>query len=178
MQLTYVLPPGSSMKPASVTAVLLLAFLFGGSSAEVAVQTKRAIDRARAAREEGSAGELVALEIHRDGELLARPRLIATPGRATHLVLRDPQDPGLVRLALRVETTREPTGDLCLDYELTLPGDDVVAIGRVSMTDGVEQAVDLGDRLTARLITLPVPSSAFDAFLEAERSAQTSVTPI
>jgi len=165
------------MKPARIAAILMLAFLFGGSSAEVAVQTKRAIDRARVTAEEGSAGELVAFEIHRDGELLATPRVIATPGRATQLVLRDPQDPGLVRLALRLETTREPTGDLSVDYEITVPADDVVAVGRVSATHGVEQPLDLGERITAKLLTLPVPSSAFDAYIEAEKAARRSARP-
>jgi hypothetical protein len=161
------------MRPARIVAILLLAFLFGGGSAEVAVQTKRAIDRARVtAADEGSAGELVAFEILRDGELLARPRVIATPGRATQLVLRDPQDPGLIRLALRLETTREPTGDLRVDYEISVPSEDVVAVGRVSSTHGVEHPLELGERLTAKLLTLPVPSSAFDAYIKAEWAAR------
>jgi hypothetical protein len=164
------------MRPARVVAILLLAFLFGGSSAEVAVQTKRAIERARTA-EEGSAGELVAFEIHRDGELLARPRVISPPGRATQLVLRDPQDPGLVRLALRLETTREPTGDILVDYEITVPSDEVVAVGRVSATHGVEHSLDLGERITAKLLTLPVPSTAFDAYIQGERAARRGNRP-
>jgi hypothetical protein len=159
------------MRPARVVAILLLAFLFGGSSAEVAVQTKRAIERARTA-EEGSAGELVAFEIHRDGERLAPPR-----GRATQLVLRDPQDPGLVRLALRLETTREPTGDILVDYEITVPSDEVVAVGRVSATHGVEHSLDLGERITAKLLTLPVPSTAFDAYIQGERAARRGNRP-
>ncbi|HEU0055032.1 MAG TPA: hypothetical protein VFQ39_17720, partial [Longimicrobium sp.] len=69
------------MKRTRAVAIVLFAFLFGGSSAEVAVQAKRAIDRHHA-EEEGSAGELVALELRgADGAVLARPRLVAPPGR-------------------------------------------------------------------------------------------------
>jgi len=84
------------MKPTRVAVILMLAFLFGGSSAEVAVQAKRAIERHRASLEEGSAGELVSFEIQReDGEVLARPRVIAAPGKATELLLRAPGDAGM-----------------------------------------------------------------------------------
>ena len=167
------------MKPTRIAAILMLAFLFGGSSAEVAVQTKRAIDRHRAAQEDGSAGELVSFEIHReDGELLARPRVIAAPGRSAELVLRSADDPGQVRLSLRVETTREPDGDVGVQYELQVPGEALACRGRVSLTPGVEQRIALGDHpLTATLFTIPVPSAAFDAYLEAERAARRVVNP-
>jgi hypothetical protein len=167
------------MKATRIAAVLIFAFLFGGSGAEVAVQTKRAIDRHRAAHEEGSAGELVALEIRREGELVARPRVIASPGRATQLVLRDPSSPSAVRLALRVETAREPSGDLSVEYALEVPGEELTAIGRVSVTPGVEAPLQLGEgSLTATLVTLPVPSEAFDAYLAAERQARPAVEPM
>jgi hypothetical protein len=167
------------MKPTRIAAILMLSFLFGGSSAEVAVQTRRAIERHRAAQEDGAAGELVAFEIHReDGELLARPRLIAPPGRAAELVLRSPGDPDQVRLSLRVETKREPDGDLAVSYELTMPGEALACRGHVSVTPGVERTVALGDHpLTATLFTIPVPSAAFDAYLEAERAARARVDP-
>src|SRR5690349_13207009 len=120
------------MKPTRIAAILMLAFLFGGSSAEVAVQAKRAIDRHRAAREPGSAGDLVALEIHgEDGELLARPRVLSAPGRSAQLVLRDPFDPALVRLALRIATVREPSGDLSVQYDIELPSAAVRSSGTV-----------------------------------------------
>jgi hypothetical protein len=167
------------MKPNRIAAILMLSFLFGGGSAEVAVRAKRSIERHRAAQE-GSAGELVALEIHRDdGAVLARPRVLASPGRATHLVLRDPENPSEVRLALRVETTRQASGDLSLDYELSMPGEDLLSRGRVNMTPGVEQRLELGDSpLTATLFTIPVPSAAFDAYLESERAARTTLKSI
>ena len=164
------------MKPTRIAAILLLAFLFGGSSAEVAVQTKRAIDRHRAAREEGSAGELVALEIQREGgEIVARPRVIAAPGKPAQILLRDPGDGGVLRLALRLETVREPSGDVSIDYELEIPGEDLVAAGRVTATPGVEHAFALGGgrALSATVFTLPVPSAAFEAYLQAaEREAR------
>jgi hypothetical protein len=162
------------MKPTRILAILLLAFAFGGGSAEVAVRAKRAIDRHRSAPEEGSAGELVALEIHRDdGEVVARPRVVTSPGRATQLILRDPENPAEVRLALRVETTRQASGDLAVDYELTMPGEELVSRGRVSMTPGVEQRLELGDHpLVATLLAIPVPSAAFDAYLQSERASR------
>jgi len=157
------------MKTARAIAVVMLAFLFGGSSAEVAVQTHRALHRQKGSAGEG--GDLVAFELRGEsGEVIARPRLIAPPGRAAHLILRDPSDPRRVRLTLRVETTREPTGEVSVDYEVSLPFEAVSAAGRVSVTQGVELALDLGVLpLSATLLTVPVPSAAFDAFLESER---------
>jgi hypothetical protein len=160
------------MKTYRAVATVLLAFLLGGSSAEVAVQTRRAIHRARAAEPvEGAGGSLLALELRApDGMVIARPRLIAAPGRAAHLIVRDPRNPEQVRLTLRLEASREPSGDVAVDWELTLPGELRPWTGRASATPGVELALDLGDRpYTATLLALPVPSAAFDAFLEAER---------
>ena len=163
------------MKPTRVAAILLLAFLFGGSSAEVAVHAKRAIERRRAP-EEGSAGALVALEIHGErGEVLARPRVLASRGRAAQLFLRDPLRPDVVRLALRVEASREASGDLAVDYELTLPAASLTAAGRVQTPPGVEQLLDVGEApVTATLLAVPVPSAEFDAFLESERARPAS----
>jgi hypothetical protein len=156
------------MRLTRAAAIVLLAFLFGGSSAEVAVQAHRALQQR--APEVGSAGDLVALEVRdEDGELVARPRLIAAPGRPAHVVLRDPFDQS-VRLELRVEATREPSGEVALDYHLSIPGEDLSCRGRLFATPGVEHAIDLGGKpLTATLLTLPVPSAAFEAYLEAER---------
>lgn len=161
------------MKRARAVAIVLFAFLFGGSSAEVAVRAKRAIDR-HLAEEEGSAGQLVALELRGpDGALLARPRLIAAPGKAAQLELRDLEQPWQVRVAFRVEASREVSGDVALDYELEVPGVAVAHHGRATATPGVEQALDLGEAaVAATLLTLPVPSAAFDAYLAAEREAR------
>ena len=162
------------MKPTRIVAILLLAFAFGSGSAEVVVRATRAIQRQRPAVEEGTAGELVALEIQRgDGEVVARPRVVTSPGRATQLILRDPENPAAVRLALRVETTRDASGDLSVDYELSMPGEELLSRGRLSMAPGVEQRLELGDHpLTATLLAIPVPSAAFDAFLQSERAAR------
>jgi len=165
------------MKLTRAIAVVLLAFLFGGSSAEVAVQTHRALQQRRTP-EPGAAGDLVAIEVRgEDGEVLARPRLIATPGRAAVLVLRDPLHPDRIRLELRVEATREITGEVSVDYALSMPGEELSCSGRLTTAPGVEQALDLGAKpLTATLLTLPVPSAAFEAYLEAERTARRVAT--
>jgi hypothetical protein len=158
------------MRPLRIAALLIGAFLVGGGSAEVAVRTHAAVERARADREVGSAGQLVALELH-DGEgaLIARPRLIAPHGRRAELVLHDPLRPGDVRVAFRVEATREPSGEIALQYALYLPDQAISERGRLSLTPGVEQQVDVGDGLlVATWLAVPVPSAAFDALMEAE----------
>ena len=70
----------------------------------------------------GAAGNLVQLQLTApDGELLARPRLIAPAGKTAELVLHDPARPGEVRLTFRVEATRVASGDIELRYALWLP---------------------------------------------------------
>jgi hypothetical protein len=156
--------------PATVALVLAAAFLVGAGSAEVAVRTHDAIERVRLEREVGSAGQLVQLELATaDGEVLARPRLIAPAGKTAELFLHDPARPDEVRLALRVEASREPSGEISLRYALWLPDRAISTQGELSLTPGVEQALALGDgALVASVLALPVPSAAFDAYLEAE----------
>ncbi len=159
-----------------LAAIVAAAFLFGGASAEVAVRTHRAVERVRTEREIGAAGELVALQITgAQGEVLARPRLIAPRGKAASLVLHEPGVGGAVRLTFRVEAEREPTGEIGLAYELTIPGQALTARGKVSLTPGVEQSMQLGDGvLVATWLAMPVPSAQFDAYLEAEAAARRS----
>ena len=77
--------------------------------------------------------------------------------------------PGEVRLALRIEAARDPSGDIQLRYALWIPERALSMHGRVSLTPGVEQELPLGDgTLVASILALPVPSAAFDAYLEAE----------
>ena len=125
-----------------LAVIVAAAFLFGGASAEVAVRTHRAVERVRTEREIGAAGQLVALQITgAQGEVLARPRLIAPRGKAASLVLHDPGLGGAVRLSFRVEADREPTGEIELAYELKIPGQALSASGKVSLTPGVEQSM-------------------------------------
>ncbi len=168
--------PSRATKALRISLLLVAAFVFGGASAEVAVRTHAAVEAARASREPGSAGQLVALQLtDAAGAVVARPRLIAPDGKSAELVLHDPARPGEVRLAFRVEATREPTGEIALDYELWIPERAVASKGKLSLTPGVEQAVALGDGvMIATWMALPVPSAAFDAYLEAERAARRS----
>jgi hypothetical protein len=146
------------MKPLRLTALLVSAFLFGGGSAEVAVRTHAAVERARADREVGSAGQLVALH-----------------GRRAELLLHDPLRPDEVRLAFRVEATREPSGDVALDYALWIPDRAITARGKLQLLPGVEQAIALGDgQVVATWLAMPVPSAAFDAWLEAQEARRTA----
>jgi hypothetical protein len=168
-----------TMTAGRFAAILVVAFLFGGSSAEVAVRTHRAIEKARADREIGSAGQLVALQLtDADGEVVARPRLIAPAGKKSHLVLHDPADPDDVKVAFRVEATRDPSGDIELDYTLWVPERAIATSGRLSLTPGVEQAVAIGDgALIATWLAVPVPSAAFDAYIESELQRRPGIKP-
>ena len=162
--------PVRSLGPASVVLVLAAAFLVGAGSAEVAVRAHHAVERVRQEREVGAAGQLVQLELTgADGAVVARPRIIAPVGKAAELLLHDPARPDAVRLALRVEASREPSGEIALRYSLWVPEHAVSAKGELSLTPGVEQELPLGDgALVASVLALPVPSAAFDSYLETE----------
>ncbi len=157
-------------RSSKVVLLLLAAFLVGGGSTEVALRTHAALERVRAEREIGSAGQLVVLQLAGpDGEVIARPRIIAPAGKTTELVLHDAGDPNAVRVAFRVQATREPSGEITLAYALYVPERAVSQRGRVSLTPGVEQQVDIGDgALVASWLAVPIPSAAFDALMEAE----------
>ncbi len=158
------------LRRGKIAFLLVGAFLFGGGSAEVAVRTHAAIERVRHGREIGSAGQLVVLELTSpEGEVIARPRIIAPVGKAAHLVLHDPGDPESVRVAFRVEAVREASGDIALAYAVWVPDRAIAERGKLSLTPGVEHAIELGDgALVASWLAVPVPSAAFDALMEAE----------
>jgi len=161
-----------ALKTGRIVLLLSAAFLLGGASTEVALRTHRAVERVRVERELGTAGQLVALQLTGpDGEVVARPRIIAPAGKAAELVLHDPARPGDIRVAFRVEAERSPTGDISLEYELWIPERALTTRGTVCLTPGVEQSVPLpeGD-LVATWLAVPVPSAQFDAFIEAERA--------
>lgn len=168
------------IKPARFAAILVLAFAFGGGSAEVAVRTHKALEKARAEREIGSTGQLVALQLtDENGEVVARPRLICPVGKKAELVLHGPLSPTDVRLAFRVAATREADGDISLDWTLWVPERAVATSGKLSLTPGVEQEVSIGDgTLVATWMAVPVPSAAFDAFLESEQVRRPGAKPI
>jgi hypothetical protein len=167
-----------SLRRSRVALVLVSAFLVGAGSAEVAVRTGAAVKRARQERDVGAAGQLVQLQLaSADGEVLARPRIIAPRGKAAELVLHDPSRPDEIRLSFRVEATREPSGEISLRYTLWVPEKALSAHGEVSLTPGVEHEVSLGDGvLVASILAVPVPSAAFDAYLEAETARREGKT--
>ncbi|MGC3999954.1 MAG: hypothetical protein QM767_21940 [Anaeromyxobacter sp.] len=130
------------MKTGRIALLLCSAFVVGGASAEVAVRTHRAVEQVQAERDAGAAGQLVSLELaSADGQVLASPRFIAPTGKAAELVLHDPTKAGQVQLAFRVEAERQSTGQICLAYELWVPGHDVATRGRVSLQPGVQQSI-------------------------------------
>ncbi len=154
-----------------IAGLLSSAFVLGGSSAEVALRTHSAIERARAEREIGSSGQLVELAVtDGEGHVVARPRIIAPVGKASELVLHDPTDPERIRLWLRVEAELQPTGEIALDYTLKIPGRDLHTTGKLRLTPGVQETVDVSKdgAILATWFALPVPSAAFDAYIEAQ----------
>ena len=124
-----------ALKTGRIVLLLSAAFLLGGASTEVALRTHRAVERVRVERELGTAGQLVALQLTGpDGEVVARPRIIAPAGKAAELVLHDPARPGDIRVAFRVEAERSPTGDISLEYELWIPERALTTRGTVCLT--------------------------------------------
>ena len=166
------------LRSQKIALLLAAAFLVGAGSAEVGLRTHAAIERVRAEREIGGAGQLVVLEVAGpDGEIIARPRIIAPAGKTTELVLHDPGDPAAVRLAFRVAATREPSGEIALDYAQYVPDRAISQHGRLSLTPGVEQQVGLGDgTFVASWLAVSVPSAAFDALMEAEAQRRSPAT--
>lgn len=153
-----------------VVAILSSAFLVGGASAEVAVRTHAAVEAERRDREAGVAGELISLKLTApDGSIVAQPRLIAPAGKPARLVLHPPGRPDQFLMSFRVEVAHQG-GLVFLRYELTLPDRAVHSHGSLRLLPGVQQAIPLPQgELVATWLAVPVPSTQFDAFLEAER---------
>jgi hypothetical protein len=160
-----------------IVILLASAFLVGGASTEIVLRARAAVEQVSRERRVGAAGQLVMLEIvSPEGEVLARPRIIAPVGKTAELVLHDPARPGDVRLAARIAAVHEASGFIHLDYALWVPDRAISARGRLSLTPGVEQAVSIaGGAIVASIVALPVPSAAFDAFLEAESARRAFV---
>ncbi len=157
-----------------ITAVLSSAFLLGGASAELAVRTRAAVQHERRDREQGAAGELIALKLTTpDGAVVAQPRLIAPAGKPARLVLHAPGNPDEILMSFRVEVARQKGGLVFLHYELTLPERSLHSRGSLRLLPGVRQAIPLPQgELVATWLAVPVPSTQFDDFLEAERASR------
>jgi hypothetical protein len=161
------------MHSVRVAAVLTAAFLAGAAGAEVVVRVRGTTPAAH----EGSAGasvpapvgDLVAMEIRDEVGTVAQGRLVSPAGRTARLVLHDPADPASLRMVLRVSTEREASGDIAVDYALELPGMGAATSGRISVVPGIESAFDISPELRGVVTALPVPSKAFDRWIESER---------
>lgn len=166
------------MRFSRIAATLVIAFLFGGGAAETFLKTRDAIERQRSS-EEGSAGELVSLELQDHvGQTIARPRVVVRPGRPIELVVRNPDNPDEVRVAVRLQTERQPSGELLVGYRILMPLHAIEAAGLVTVTPGVEQPIDFGELpFGATIFTVPVPSAAFDAYMDFEK-ARNAITRI
>ena len=160
-----------------VAALLSSAFLLGGASAEVAVRAREAT---RLERRRGVAGELVALKLTRpDGSVVAQPRLIAAAGKSARLVLHPPGRPDDVKVSFRISVARQLGDVIALDYELFLPDESVFSHGRLHLSPGVQQAIQLPDgELLATWLAVPFPSAQFDDYMKAERALEDGATLI
>jgi hypothetical protein len=151
-------------------AILSVAFLVGAASAEgiVRVRTSRA---AEASARDGSIGEFVSFEVRsEEGATLAKSRLVSPEGKLASVVVRDPADPTSVRMLLRVSTSRETSGSVCVNYAVQIPELAIVRTGRVWVKPGVESTLPIGPDLVAVFTAVPVPSRAFDQLIESDRA--------
>lgn len=161
------------MRSLRAIAILSVAFLVGAASAEgiVRVRTARATE---AAAKDGSVGELISFEVRtEDGSTLARSRLVSPDGKLASVVVREPGAPSSVRMVLRVTTSRETSGSVCVNYAVQIPELSLSRSGRVWVKPGVESTLPIGHDLVAIFTAVPVPSKAFDQLIESERARKT-----
>ncbi len=158
------------MRALHAVAVVTLAFAVGAASTEGVVRM-RAARAEKVAATDGSIGELVAFEVRtEDGATLAKSRLVSPEGKVASVTVRDPSDPSTVRMVLRVTTSREASGSVCVNYAVQIPELSLSRSGRVWVKPGVESTLPLGPDLVAVFTAVPVPSRAFEKLLESERA--------
>jgi hypothetical protein len=158
------------MRSLRAIAILAVAFLVGAASAEgvVRVRTARATE---AGAKDGSVGELISFEVRtEDGATLAKSRVVSPDGKLASVVMRDPATPSSVRMVLRVTTSRENSGSVCVNYAVQIPELSLSRSGRVWVKPGVESTLPIGHDLVAVFTAVPVPSKAFDQLIESERA--------
>lgn len=158
------------MRTVRAIVVLAVAFLVGAASAEgiVRARTARAVE---ASNRDGSVGELISFEVRtEEGATVARSRLVSPEGKLASVVVRDPATPAAVRMVLRVTTSRETSGSVCVNYAVQIPELSLSRSGRVWVKPGVESTLPIGHDLVAVFTAVPVPSKAFDQLIESERA--------
>ena len=158
------------MRTLRAIAILAVAFLVGAASAEgiVRVRTARATE---AGAKDGSVGELISFEVRtEEGATLAKSRLVSPDGKLASVMVRDPAVPSSVRMVLRVTTSRETSGSVCVNYAVQIPELSLSRSGRVWVKPGVESTLPIGHDLVAVFTAVPVPSKAFDQLIESERA--------
>ena len=158
------------MRSLRAIAILAVAFVVGAASAEGIVRV-RAARATEAAAKDGSVGELISFEVRtEDGATLARSRLVSPEGKLASVVVRDPVAPSSVRMVLRVTTSRETSGSVCVNYAVQIPELSLSQSGRVWVKPGIESTLPIGHDLVAVFTAVPVPSKAFDQLIESERA--------
>ena len=168
--LGYQMCPGPFVRTLRAIAILAVAFLVGAASAEgiVRVRTARATE---AGAKDGSVGELISFEVRtEEGATLAKSRLVSPDGKLASVMVRDPAVPSSVRMVLRVTTSRETSGSVCVNYAVQIPELSLSRSGRVWVKPGVESTLPIGHDLVAVFTAVPVPSKAFDQLIESERA--------
>ena len=158
------------MRTLRVIAILAVAFVVGAASAESVVRYRSTTAAAPSSRE-GTVGELVSFEVRtEEGATVARSRVVSPEGKLASVVVRDPADPASVRMVLRVTTSREASGSVCVNYAVQIPELSLTKSGKVWVKPGVESTLPIGHDLVAVFTAVPVPSRAFDQLIEAERA--------
>jgi hypothetical protein len=152
-------------------AILAVAFAVGAASAESVVRLRSDATAQAAAAGDGTVGDLVSFEVRtEEGATVARSRLVSPTGKLASVVVRDPADPVSVRMILRVTTSRESSGSVCVNYAVQIPELALSRSGRVWVKPGVESTLPIGPDLVAVFTAVPVPSRAFDRLIESERA--------
>ena len=161
------------MRTLRAIAILAVAFLVGAASAEgiVRVRTPRATV---ASAKDGSVGEFISFEVRtEEGATLAKSRLVSPDGKLASVVVHDPAAPASVRMVLRVTTSRETSGSVCVNYAVQIPELSLSRSGKVWVKPGEESTLPIGHDLVAVFTAVPVPSKAFDQLIESERARRT-----
>ncbi len=104
-----------------------------------------------------------------NGNILASPVVVGTPGKKMEVRLMCESDPRLERMSLVLEPLQSSGSGLDYHYELTVPGHVNGACGVVHLTKGVEQEISVGDdgsrRLTFALYAAPLKHPGLTRYL-------------
>ena len=119
----------------------------------------------------------LALQIEREGQVIARPRLLGASGRLLSMKLMDPDQPDRPKVDLQLLPEREGLA-YRIQIQLSLPDRAGAALGELELGHGQERSLTLAERdrpVTVRILLMRVASPEFDAYMNlARRPERTS----